>query len=276
MKLLYFIVSHSLFIAFCAAALCFQTAVLLKISLTGWFYSLIFFSTICSYNFYWLLSSYSFAPKKIVLHLKSHLSNSIVFFLSVAGVIISLFQLPEITTLVTIGAVLTFLYAIPLLPFKWALLARKAGLLKTTLLAFTWSYITVFIPYKYAETGNITALILLFFIRFVFMLMLCIIFDARDARVDKIRGLQSLTTMLSAKMVKMIMLLLFAAFLIAGIFFRIHFNEIRQVLSLLVTGLAVAIAYYYSLKKQGYYFYYFIIDGLMLFGAAATYIASIK
>lgn len=275
MKWLRFIVSHSIFIAFCAAALCFQTAVLLQVELTAWLYSFVFFATICSYNFYWLLSSYSFVPQTVFFHLRKYYSNSIVLLFAMAGLVLSAFHLTLLLPVIGVAALLTFLYAVPLLPFKWLQFTRKAGFLKTVLLAFTWAFITVYIPYKYSGTNNGTALTLLFAIRFVFMLMLCIIFDARDTAIDKIRGLQSLTTMLSPHIVKLVMLFLFALYLIAGIFYRIYFNETKQILALFVIGAAVATAYYYSLKKQGYFFYYFFIDGLMLFSALATFVASI-
>lgn len=275
MKWLRFIVSHSIFIAFCAAALCFQTALLLQVKLTGWLYSFVFFATICSYNFYWLLSSYSFVPQTVIYHLRKYYSNTVVLLFAVAGMVLSVFHLTGLMPVVGIAAILTFLYAVPLLPFKWLLFTRKAGLIKTLLLAFTWAFITVCIPYKYSGADNGAALALLFTIRFLFMLMLCIIFDARDTAVDKIRGLQSLTTMLKPQMVKHLMLLLFALYLLTGVLYRLYFNEIKQILALFVIGAAVAAAYFYSLKKQGYFFYYFFIDGLMLFSALVTFVASI-
>jgi len=35
------------------------------------------------------------------------------------------------------------------------------------------------------------------------------------------------------------------------------------------------VVYFYSGKKQGYLFYYFFVDGMMLFSALTTYVASI-
>jgi 4-hydroxybenzoate polyprenyltransferase len=275
MRLLYFIVSHSLFIAICAAALCFQTALLLYIELSSWFYSFVFCATICSYNFYWLLSGWAFSKKNIITYLTAHRSNLLVFAIAAIGVVVSLFYLTTILPAIAVAAALTFLYAVPLLPFKWLQFTRKAGLLKTILLSFTWAYITVCLPYMYSPANSMQALLLLFCIRFIFMLLLCIMFDARDTEVDKIKGLQSLTTVLTEKAVKGIMLLLFAAYLIMGVLFRFYFNDTHQIIAFVITAATVGVAYRFSLKKQGYLFYYFIIDGLMLFAAAATYIASL-
>jgi hypothetical protein len=275
MKWLQFILSHSIFIAICAAALCYQTSVLLQFEVSVWLYAFIFFSTICSYNFYWLLSGYGFAGKLFVPYLKLNYSNVIVFFSAAIGMVISLFNIVEFLPVICISFLLTLLYAVPLMPFKFLHFTRKAGLLKTLLLAFTWAFVTVYIPYQQAHRSNTLTLFVMFNNRFLFMLMLCIIFDARDTRVDKIRGLQSLTTLLKPSTVKLIMLLVFSVYMINGILLRAYYHETRQVLALLISGIVTAWVYYLSLKKQGYFFYYFGVDGLMLFSSLATYLAGI-
>jgi hypothetical protein len=275
MKLLHFILSHSIFIAICAVSLCFQTALLLHINLSFYLYAFVFFSTICSYNFYWLLSGYSFTGQSLYLFLKQHYTNVVVFTLAAAGLLISLLKIPALVPVISIGLLLTLLYAVPLLPFKIFHFTRKAGLLKTFLLAFTWAFVTVYIPYQQAPTGNAVALVMLFNNRLIFMLMLCIIFDARDTNIDKIRGLQSLTTILKPTTVRYIMAALFVAYITNGIVFRVYFNLPVQILPLLVTGAATALIYFLSQKKQGYFFYYFLVDGLMLFSAMMTCAASV-
>lgn len=275
MKWLRFILSHSIFIAICAVALCFQTALLLQLSLSVSFYFFVFFATVCSYNFYWLLSGYALSQRSLYNHLKHQLSNLLVLLPASAGLIIAASRLQNLLPEIGIALVLTLLYALPLLPFKLSLIARKAGLLKTILLAFSWAFITVYLPYQLAPSGNWYVMLQLLINRFLFMLMLCIIFDARDTKVDKIRGLQSLTTLLNSKTIKQIMLMIFAAYLINGFILRIYYQEIPQIAALLITGLCTALVYLLSLKKQGYFFYYFIVDGLMLFSALAAYVASI-
>jgi 4-hydroxybenzoate polyprenyltransferase len=275
MRLLYFILSHSIFIAICAVALCFQTALLLRINLSVYFFAFIFFSTLSSYNFYWLLSGYAFAGQSLIQVLKQYYTNVIVLVLACGGLLFSLVRIPQLLPVIIIGLILTLLYAIPLLPFKIFHLARKAGLVKTFLLAFTWTFVTVYIPYYFAPTVQFSTLLMLFINRVLFMLMLCIIFDARDTNIDKIRGLQSLTTILKPTTVKYIMIAIFAAYIINGIVLRVYYNEPEQIFALLLTGLITAIVYFFSQKKQGYFFYYFLVDGLMLFSALATYVASI-
>ncbi|MGC4104215.1 UbiA prenyltransferase family protein [Ferruginibacter sp.] len=275
MKWLHFILSHSIFIAICAVALCYQTGLLLHIELPVYLYGFIFFSTLCSYNFYWLVSGYSFSSKSADNFFKRYYTNIIVFTLAGAGMLFCLPHIPVFLPAIAGGLVLTLLYALPLLPFKIFHIARRAGLLKTFVLAFTWAYVTVFIPYQQVHAGNFAAFVVLFNNRFLFMLMLCIIFDARDTNVDKIRGLQSLTTLLKPSTVRYIMISIFIIYLVNGSLLRIYYNEPMQVIALLVTGTVTAIVYFFSLQKQGYFFYYFLVDGLMLFSAIASYVASI-
>jgi 4-hydroxybenzoate polyprenyltransferase len=275
MRLLFFILSHSIFIAICAVALCFQTALLLHINLTAWLYSFVFFSTLCSYNFYWLLSGFTFSEQPLKLFLKAYHTNVIVFFIAAIGLLFSLPHISNLLPAIILSLVFTLLYTIPLLPFKALHFARKVGLLKTLLLAFTWAFVTVYIPYKQVPTSDTLTLLLLFNNRFLFMLILCIIFDARDTKVDKIRGLQSLTTLVTPVTIRYIMGAVFMAYIINGVVFRIYYNEPMQIIALLVTGIVAAVVYFFSLKKQGYFFYYFLVDGLMLFSAIAAYVASI-
>ncbi|MBP6023213.1 UbiA prenyltransferase family protein [Ferruginibacter sp.] len=275
MKWLHFILSHSIFIAICAVALCFQTALLLHINLTAWLYSFVFFSTLCSYNFYWLLSGFAFSGQPVKLFLKKYYTNIIIFFIAAIGLLFSLPHISNLLPAIILSLFFTLLYTIPLLPFKALQFTRKAGLLKTLLLAFTWAFVTVYIPDKQVPTANTLTLLLLFNNRFLFMLMLCIIFDARDTKVDKIRGLQSLTTLVTPVTIRYIMGAVFIAYIINGVVFRIYYNEPMQIIALLVTGIVAAVVYFFSLKKQGYFFYYFLVDGLMLFSAIAAYVASI-
>ena len=275
MKWLHFILSHSIFISICAAALVFQTAVLLKILLPFSVYLFTFAATLCSYNFYWLLSSYALRKQPSMLFLRSHKGNVVFFLLAAAALTLSVFQLKTFFPFIAIAILLTLIYAVPLMPFHFLHFTRKAGFLKPVILAFTWTYATVFIPFKISGLPNSSAIWMLFNNRFLFMLMLCIIFDARDAAVDKVRGLHSLATDVKPKTLHLIMIFLFIGYIVNGVLFRIYLQEKVQITAFLTAGFATAVVYFYSLKKQGYFFYYFVVDGLMLLSSLLTGLASI-
>ncbi|MEP6711863.1 MAG: hypothetical protein ABJA37_05595 [Ferruginibacter sp.] len=277
MRWLRFILSHSVFISLCAAALCLQTNVLLHITPDHYIYGFVFFATLSSYNFYWLISKFSFSKERaLTLFFKKNLSYIFMFVVAGVGMVYCIYFIQYIYKYAGIAIVLTLLYSLPLWPFKFAKLARKAGFLKTTLLSFTWAYVTIIIPSIPVLHTESLPIASLFIARFFFMLMLCIIFDMRDMAIDKMHALHSLATDTSRRSLQMIMLFVFILYILAGFFVRNYFKENAQLIAFAVTGLMVYVVYTLSLKKQGYFFYYFLVDGLMLLSAGATYIAAIQ
>lgn len=276
MRWLNFILSHSIFISLCALALCYQTFTLLHIPPDRYVYAFIFCATLCSYNFYWLISKYSFSNRQRVrAFLKTNISYVIIFLLSAAGMMVSFFFIPGAFVWVLIAILLTLLYSLPLWPGSFVRRFRRVGFLKTTLLAFTWAYVTVIIPAMPVLETAIQPVCVLFIARFFFMLMLCVMFDMRDMAMDKIRGLHSLATDVSRSILKNIMLAAFAFYMAAGLLVRYEFNDTPQLLAFIFTGVIVWVVYRLSFKKKGYFFYYFLVDGLMLLSAAFTFIAAL-
>jgi hypothetical protein len=275
MRWLHFFLSHSIFISCCALALCYQTYTLLHVPGEGRVYGFVFFSTLCSYNFYWLISKYAFRKMEgIEVFLKNNLSYISIFLFAGAGTLFFLLKLPGIIPWVAIAVALTIIYSLPLWPFPFAKRLRKAGFVKTTLLAFTWAYVTTIIPGIRIQGGEGNPLLTLFAARFFFMALLCIIFDTRDIKIDKMNALRSLATDVSRQFLGRIMVFAFICYILAGLAVRLHFSDNSQLAAFLVTGLLVWRVYTASKKQQGYIFYYFVVDGLMLFSAAATFIAS--
>lgn len=276
MKWLHFILSHSIFIAVCAVALTFQTVLLLKPDINPFVYGFIFFATLCSYNFYWILSKISFASKNnIPVVLKKEMSNYLLLFVSAIGLLYCFFKSAIPFHFVITAVLLTILYAVPLLPIPALKFTRKAGVLKTVLLAFTWTYVTVVLPLQKDYVLFSNADLFIISRRFLFMLMLCIIFDNRDKDLDKIRGLRSLATDMPAVTLRIFIYLIFTLLFISNFFSANYGITLSQSIALQVSTVALLIVYFYSNKKQGYLFYYFFVDGMMLFSALATYIAGI-
>jgi len=276
MRWLHFILSHSIFVSLCAVALCYQTFTLLHIQ-PGWLlYAFVFFSTLSSYNFYWFLSKYSFGIRAGFLSFLIKNRNYVFIFCGAgSGMLICLYYIPNIQQHVAIAVLLTLLYSMPLWPFKWAKYLRRVGVLKTILLAFTWAYVTVIIPAATVLHTQTFAVISLMIARFFFVGMLCVIFDTRDIKLDKLYALRSLATDVSTVTLKNIMLLSFIIYVAAGLLVRYHFSDNFQLFAFIITGLVTGWVYLLSFKPRGYLFYYFGVDGLMLFSAGATFVASL-
>lgn len=275
MRFLHFILSHSIFIACCAAGLSCQTNILLAgnadLNVAGF----IFFSTLCGYNFYWLMSKFYFSDRRLnSIFFKRHWSFFLLFGLSGAGILFFLLRLWFLLPYICIGGLLTLLYSLPLWPFGFSKYLQRAGFFKTTLLSLTWAYVTVVLPAVSVPFIKLMPVAILFCARFSFMLLLCIIFDMRDISVDKMHGLHSLATDVGKRSLDIIINLAFFLYVFAGMMVRYYFKDDMQIIAFAFTGLLVWIVYRLSLKPRKYIFYYFLVDGLMLISAAFTWIAS--
>ncbi|MEO7306201.1 MAG: hypothetical protein ABIR78_02695 [Ferruginibacter sp.] len=276
MKWFHFILSHSIFISVCAVALAFQTVQLLQLDNNLFIYGFIFFATLCSYNFYWILSKVSFATSKPLLPLlKKEAAGLGILLISAAGLLYCFYRSALPFGFIMTAVLLTVLYAIPLLPLKNLHFTRKAGVLKTILLAFTWAYVTAFIPIQKSYLLLDSADLFIISRRFLFMLMLCIIFDNRDIAIDKMRGLHSLATDLKPGVLRGLIYVIFAVLFTSNFLYKAYGITFNQSIALQISTLALLTVYFYSAKNRSYLFYYFIVDGLMLFSAFATYIAGI-
>ncbi|MGG9971810.1 hypothetical protein ACQ33O_08475 [Ferruginibacter sp. SUN002] len=275
-KIFQFILSHSIFIAFCAAGLVVQTFQLLHQPIDLAIIAFVFFATLCSYNFYWLLSKKMFGTVFYnAIFFKKEFGKLILLGIACIGMLVCYFLSSISLWNILPGFVLTCLYALPLLPLKALAFTKRLGILKTLILAFTWAYVTVYVPINKSFGESTDSDLFILTHRFLFMLMLCIIFDSRDSAIDKIRGMHSLTTDISKRVLIYLVAIVFMA-LFAAVLLYEHFDiSVDQSIALQVSTIALLITFYFSTKKQGYFFYYFMVDGMMLFSSIATYIASI-
>ena len=237
--------------------------------------ALVFCATLCCYNFHYILAG-CLAQQKISIQLL--LRRPIALVLIFIGIITVLFVFDQSGVSfvdITIACTLTLLYSIPLLPFKQLDFARKAGFLKTMLLAFTWMFVTAYLPLAENHLQFSTTGILIMTKRFLFILMLCILFDNRDVTIDKVHGLHSLATDLSPRTMQWLIYIVFSLLFILNFFLGKNGVSSSQVAALQLSALITLGVYYFSTKKQGYLFYYFIVDGMMVLITLFTTIASI-
>jgi hypothetical protein len=267
--------SHAIWVAICSASLVFQTLQLIHLAVNIYLIPFVFFATLCSYNFHYLLGYFS-SSRKISFHSLSNRYTALLI-LTAGGIGVLLFFSAAHIPLqnVVIAFLLTFLYSLPLVPFKQLAFARKAGFVKTLLLAFTWMFVTAYLPLSQNNIAFTSAGLLIMAKRFLFMLMLCIIFDNRDVAVDKIHGLSSLATDLSPKAMQWLIAVIFLMLFTINFLLGNHGITIRQVLALQIAAVINVIIYFLSTKKQGYIFYYFAVDGMMVLMTLLTTIASI-
>ncbi len=276
MRLLHFILSHSIFIAFCAVGLTYQTILLHTLFVDKWLLGFVFFATILSYNFYWLLSKKIFGNVFYQPNFFKKEQYKIIALTIYLGAVVVCYLQSMLTPLLVLPAiVLNMLYALPLLPFKFLNGVRKIGVLKTIILAFTWMYVTAYLPLLKPLNELSSVEIYLLLNRFIFMFLLCIMFDSRDSKLDKIKGLHSIATDIKTTYLKILVALLFVVLACTiSLLLSLDFDA-KFTISLIITFFATLLLYSLAQKKRGYLFYYFFVDGLMLFSAILTYVASI-
>ncbi len=274
-RFLHFIISHAIWVAICAASLVFQTTQLLQLPADWYLITFVFCATLCSYNFHYILAG-GMADKKLSIDLLYKRPLAVYILLAgIAGALVTFYNTGISFINVMTAALLTFFYSIPLLPFKQVAFTRKAGFLKTLLLAFTWMFVTAYLPLAQHGLQFTTPGILILAKRFLFMVMLCIIFDNRDVAVDKVHGLHSLATDLPSKIMRALISTVFILLFTLNFFIGKNGIPAKQVLALQVSALATLGVYFYSRQKRGYFFYYFIVDGMMVLMVLLTSIASI-
>jgi hypothetical protein len=270
-----YFLSNNFFISFCAVALVWQTNMLLNKSGTYFDYCLIFSSTLAAYNFYVLVSRW-FSQNDSGLFSFLFKQVHILALILIAGtsLVYTLFQLPENLWIVLICTALTCIYTIAEIPRKNIPGLKKMGFLKAGLLALTWSMATVLIPANGLLHLLFYKVLLIFIIRLLGLLMICLIFELRDIHVDKINLLRAIID-INPQWIQRIMLGLLFLYAVSSVFFGVIYADYSQMFALLTAGLAAYLLYIFSLKKKGYFFYYFLVDGWMIFTAFLTYLATI-
>jgi len=272
MRLLKFVFSHSIFTAVCAAALSWQTGCLINQSVSITVLLFIFFSTLAGYNFYWIIAKRTSVIAISASFIKQISSNIILLLTSSLLMLYLLAQLPQLWFPSLVSVSCTVLYSWPLWKSSPDKRPLSMGVMKTFLLALTWTYVTIWFPLAGKMLEWTPDFLLHLSFRFLFMLMLCILFDKRDLEVDLKRSYSSVATIFT---VKQLQLLCNACFLLMLLVILLSWktNSSQTVLlSNLASVAATYLLYRLSFKPRGYYFYYFLVDGLMFFSAMVTFI----
>ncbi len=268
-KLFHFLLFGSIFIAICAVAMCIETNILLKLPLNSiGFYLFVFGATLVQYNLHYVSKTAAIdgSPR---LHWSRHQQKThyILITLGTAMIIYGLitFPLHHYIVLMILGAA-SFLYSFPFLPAKNGRKRLKDfGLLKIVTLSLMWTLVTVWFPVN-RMPFDITAFLFVFGKRFIFIFILCLVFDIRDAVVDSKHGIRTMPVMLGIRKsflicYALLVLLVFinvAEYFIFGSDYLLAF-----LLSIVVTAMVVR----YSEKENSDITCLFGIDGMMLLQA---------
>ena len=264
-----FFVFSSLYIALCAVLMVYQAwHMFLPGAVNTSLLLFVFFSTMCSYNFHWYLTTHSATgSERLQWAVKNKTLHFILYLAGLIGSGFFFFMLREHWYWIAIGAFVTFLYSAPKLPQRMFSLLRKIAVGKTLYLAFVWMYVTTVLPF--VMSGAPWRIEFTWFVlgRFFLIYAICIPFDYRDREDDKSDGIRSMITLFDESGIDKIFALSILLFGIFTLLLLFGGFSILQVALLLVPGILMAALYDYSKRHFSDYFYYFVLDGLMMLSA---------
>jgi 4-hydroxybenzoate polyprenyltransferase len=272
-----FFIFSSLYISAGAVVMTIQTEKLLLHSRVYadllWF---VFFSTVCSYNFHWYLSTQSGTFSRRIEWTKGHKNLHLVLYIAgLAGSIFFFFTLKQYWLYLFFGAFVTFLYSAPKVPQDLFRGLRKIAIGKTFFLAFVWMYVTTVLPIIVSGQSWTKAFLLFVLSRFFLIYAICVIFDYRDREDDKNNGVRSMITALNEKGINFLFWISLILFATASIcLFRYNYS-LWTIIILLIPGILTGLLYDLAKKHFSDYLYYFILDGLMMLSGLIMLILTI-
>ena len=273
-KLSEFILFGSVFISLCAVAMCIETNLLLHLKLNSIsFYSFVFGATLVQYNLHYIVKKSAVQNSlRLSWSLKSKQVHKALILAGFAMIIVSLFsfRLHHLIFLSVLG-VIAFLYSFPFLPNKKRI--KDLGLLKIITLSLLWTLVTVWFPADQLNFSGFTFQ-LIFFRRFIFMFVLCLLFDIRDAEVDRSENISTLAVVIGTRRSYILCYILLLAFVLLSLVQFLHVADTAQLACMLISAAATAFTIEFSKKNSSDIIYLALVDGMMLLQALLVIFAS--
>ena len=277
-KLSAFILFSSIFIALCAIGLCIETNILLGVPLNNFsFYCFVFGATLVQYNLHYLLKKEAVPNSERLRWSQKNRTIHVIFLLT--GILLILFSffsfyLEHFVILALLGCI-AILYSFPFLPFGEKRRIKDYGFLKIITLALLWTLVTVWFPVNGWQTDH-GLFAFVFAKRFVFMLVLCLLFDVRDIEIDSKEYINTLAVVLGKKksyLLSYILLLLFVALSFLQYYYLPQMNFL---IAMIVSAIATWITIEITKKTNSDFIYLAGIDGMMLLQPILIYLFSLK
>ncbi len=266
----------SIYIAICAVAFCIQTNLLLHVPLNHYsFYLFVFGATLAQYNLHYLVKKTAGKNSERFAWSSEH--KQIHLILIVTGILTCLyclffFELHNFIFLGMVGLV-AFLYSYPALPFGKKKRLKDFGLIKIFTLALLWTIVTVWFP---VDEINISAASfqLVFVRRFIFMFMLCLLFDIRDMDTDKQENIGTIPVKLGLIKSYTIVYILLGTFLCLSVYELILSGNIVMFNAFFLSTIVSFFLIRLSRKYPSDYIYLAGLDGMMLLQCVLVAIGS--
>ena len=257
--------------------MCIETNLLLHLPLNNaGFYSFVVGATLVQYNLHYLAKktalpdSMRFQWSKKNAHTHKVLVGA-GLILIIAGLFS--FQLHHFIFLFLLG-IITILYSLPVLPFTNRKRLKDFGILKIFTLVMLWTLVTVWFPISQAYYTDISFL-LIFLRRFIFIFVLCLVFDIRDTEIDSRDNRKTIPVIIGIRKAYIICYILLAVFALISLIQYLKIADIGQLNAMVISMAATFLTIEYTKKNKSDIAYLACIDGMMLLQAVLVIIGSI-
>ncbi|MBV7270283.1 hypothetical protein KCG49_13895 [Winogradskyella sp. WHY3] len=260
-RILNFYINSSIHVALAVYALTWITGLQFGLDYDENVLYFVFFATITGYNFVKYFGVAKFHHRSLAGWLRS---IQIFSFLAFIALCYYAYQL-KTNTLLLIGflGVITFLYAIPLLPMHYfrdnQKKLREISGLKIYVIALVWAFTTVVLPLTDNEIDINTDAVITSIQRFVFVIVLMLPFEIRDLNYDSVK-LSTIPQRIGVKNTKIIGILLLIVF-----FFLEYFKDeidSKAIISTLMITLIALMFVIFSNKHQSKYYSAFWVESI--------------
>ena len=241
------------------------------------FYCFIFGATLVQYNLHYLIKTNAVkGSERLEWSLRNKKLHYILFFLGCALIIYSLFsfRLQHFYILLFLGAI-SFLYSFPFLPFTKKKRIKDYGVIKIVTLSLLWTLVTVWLPVTEFLYDPILYLFI-FVKRFVFMFILCLLFDIRDIEIDHSESIKTLAVSLGKRKSYFLSYLLLVLFVLLSLSQYLYLPQAGFLLAMVLSSLATFIIIGITKKSNSDFIFLAGIDGMMLLQAILIYLFSLK
>jgi 4-hydroxybenzoate polyprenyltransferase len=277
-KIADFVLFSSIFIASCAVALCMQTSLVLRLPLNPFsFYCFVFGATLAQYNLHYLVKTKAIPDsQRLAWSLKNKKTHKILFVSGIILIIISFFsfRLHHFIILGIMG-VISVLYSFPVIPTGNKKRIKDYGYLKIITLALLWTLVTVWFPVVNKPFDN-TLFLFVFMKRFVFMFVLCLVFDIRDIEIDNKENINTVAVILGRKNSYLLAYFTLLLFMVLSLLQNFYFSDNRELFAMLVSAILSYFTIEVSKKNNSDIIYLAGIDGIMLLQPLLVYLFSLK
>lgn len=232
----------------------------------------VFNATLVQYNLHYVTKKpTAVQTPRLLWSLRNKRLHRLFIALGTAMILISFFHfhVTQFIVLAVLG-VITLLYSFPVRFFGAKKRLKDYGIAKIVVLSLTWTIVTVWLPVIGMEYDSVTFFFVLIK-RFLFMFVLCMVFDIRDRAADEAEGIRTIPVIMGtarAYRFAFYLLALFALIAVGESMLLSHLFWIPLLLSAVVTAFVIQ----YSKRNMSDVTCLLLVDGMMLLQSVLVFL----